>query len=62
MIKNKNNRKPTKNLTSKEIEQIPEDLTMFNCRCVLPEDLETDTISETDTSLVYLMILQFCKN
>jgi hypothetical protein len=34
----------------------------FNCRCIIPVELDTSTISETPSSLVYLMILLFCKN
>ena len=35
---------------------------IFNCRCVLPEQFEFKTFSDTPCPLILLMLLQYGKN
>ena len=49
-------------VTINEIEALPEEYSQFDYGCTLPEDLDVETISDTEASIVYLMLLRFCKN
>lgn len=49
-------------ITMEEMNKIPHSYPQFNRRCIISKELETHTISETPSSLLFLMVLQFCKN
>lgn len=34
----------------------------FNSECIIPKEYDVSTVSETPSSIIYSLILQFCKN